>query len=155
MSAIVSHNLSPLTSLDQKTVLSISDQAVEFIVRGFKFSPEEDDDCGVERGSDAVTALAKIFSESGRRSHNQQMILRQLSPYNFLSEETKSTLTGCYMKNMERIRDNTPSRQTLSREYTVVSWRLDVEIGRRAVQKINKPLYVGRAREATSRSNTP
>ena len=110
-------------------------------MRGFAFGEGGEEVEGVERGGDCITALAKIFCESGRRSHNEQMLLRQLSPYHFLSEETKKTLASLYLKNLDTIRDNTPSRQTLSREYADVDWRLDVEVSRRSAFKIAKPVF--------------
>jgi len=97
MSAILSHSLSHLTPLAPAQVKSTAEDAVAFIVNGFKHL-SADPAPSFEGEFFLVESLAKIFSESARRNHNEAMMLRQLSPYSFLVEGTTKILVGVYIE---------------------------------------------------------
>jgi len=65
MSAIVANDFSLLANLDSKSCTDLSNTAVEFITNGYKLTKDmlAPYNTTIQGGENAITALAKLFSE--------------------------------------------------------------------------------------------
>ena len=50
-------------------------------------------------------------------------------------------LLSSYLTNQRLIFEHTPSKSSSTREYTDLSWRMDVEVARRAVHNVATPTW--------------
>ena len=87
-----------------------------------------------------LSAVAKVFSESANRGHDEQFFTRAMAPYN-LPEIVREVLCSVYVENQKSIYEHTPDRVSSARSYRDLSWRLNVELSRRSLKDISVPHY--------------
>ncbi|GMH82884.1 hypothetical protein TrST_g8983 [Triparma strigata] len=144
MSALVANDLTPLLGLNAASATQTSSLCVQYIQTAFTIDNSEIKKLAREINIPQkevmamVLALSKIFAESSKRQHNEHFFRKAISPY-ALPDPVADAVTGVYLKNQKLIFENTPSKNSSTREYTDLSWRMDVEIARRSVQNMAEP----------------
>ena len=87
MSLLVANDITPLLSQSAASAQLVADAAVTFISNGFTCPPDQakqlasQTNCSAKEAAAMVTAVAKLFSESAKRQHNELYFRRAMSPY--------------------------------------------------------------------------
>ena len=87
-----------------------------------------------------LSALAKLYSESAKRNHDEAFFRRAISPYS-LPVTVANEVTRVYLENRQIVYETVPSKVSSDRQYKSFDYRLDVEIARRAATNVAKVKY--------------
>mmetsp|Transcript_19290 Transcript_19290/g.40219 ORF Transcript_19290/g.40219 Transcript_19290/m.40219 type:complete len:213 (+) Transcript_19290:300-938(+) len=139
MAAIVANSFLSLEGLTQADVTQIAESSILFIKNGFSSSVATSSAKALSKSiglstsqcTMAITAVAKIFSESANRGHNEQFFVRSLTPF-AVGEHVRKALSSVYLANQKLIYQSTPDRGSSTRSYSDLSWNLSIEVSRRS-----------------------
>ena len=153
MSALVSNDLTPLLNLPSPTITSLCLAAVTYITTSFSpatattSSKELIATNNLTQSQATITAcllaVAKIYTESSKRNHDEAFFRRGISCYE-LPAECVNAVTKVYLENRQLIFETVPTKSSSIRQYENLSYRTSVEITRRSIASINNLSYAVR-----------
>jgi hypothetical protein len=118
-------DLLPLTDLPPQALAALCAAAVAYISASFSSAAASASvkeivsaqslQVSASSLTSSVLAIAKLFSESAKRNHDEQLFRRSLSPY-ALPGTVRDTMAKCYLENRVSIFETVPAKSSSTRQ---------------------------------------